>query len=948
MTTTSTADTVLIGCGPAGLATLVFLEQVGALQPILSTKSINKSSLVVVDPAPRNKMGGGALAQYLSPSNTSACMFAFNIFRPRDVNAPLKPEPILEQLPPIIIEKEDTASTTSTGTTTATATPLSPTSIIDLPTTISATSTPPNSTTTLLPSTILESLRDTKEAQLLIQKGIGMTRLNHLGPWFQLVTSTLMQERFNDTSKGTVMDEYKCERITVRKDKKYDVQLMKTTVDEYGNSVEQIHTITTTKIILATGGTPRSAPLWQHRYISEGLDLKLRKDNKIQKRLVMSAEEFLKGNGFAKVFKHLRQYTKGHNVKKMTSGRRIKVIVIGGSHSALSVIHTLLSGADGLIGSDGTLIDQEEQKKKKEAKKKKIIEQQMAKVIKQKSTTSSKNNKKKKTVTKKKTPKKEVGKKEKDKDKGKVQEEKETKLNNKDLNNTRENNENNEKEEDEEEDEEEDDSSEYNEVHGLLEEKRPKPNLAMYSFMKEEIVMLHRSDINLFWGNKNEAKKAGYDIDTKRMSQDVKGSCNVYTGLRGVSKSLFRKIKKGSETRVKTIKYPDVTKIENKIFHSEPDVVIYAIGYGSNVPQFIDEETTLPMDVDVDSGGQLKLTNSCQLSVTKWNAKKKIVLKNVVSTGLGSSLKTSHTDIGGEKLMKNVKADGVNIYMNQQARVISKCLWSKKQMLLWQNENQKNRRAEKRKYDANKLKKKRDKLIHGERKEMNIDKEIDTEIEKDRCVSPLPPSTTVLGSGSPRPPSTSGSPRPPPLTTTAVKDHSILLATSSSSDSDEPPLSDSGETSSIISENSHEDELATDSLGLSKPKLPPRNTTRNVNMNRNKDKDSIQQSTLIPPNLPYRHKSFSSSKRITSPIRKKPPSIVFSSGPSFPSTNRSVIHPTNFLKPNTIGLTNNLSTLRFRTLNSRTANLKESNKFNSTKVTPSFQLKGNSGGLPHI
>ena len=253
-------------------------------------------------------------------------------------------------------------------------------------------------------------------------------------------------------------------------------------------------------------------------------------------------------------------------------------------------------------------------------------------------------------------------------------------------------------------------------------------------------------------------------------------------------------------------------------------------------------------------------------------------------------------------------------------------------MLLWQNENQKNRRAEKRKYDANKLKKKRDKLIHGERKEMNIDKEIDTEIEKDRCVSPLPP--TVLGSGSPRPPSTSGSPRPPPLTTTAVKDHSILLATSSSSDSDEPPLSDSGETSSIISENSHEDELATDSLGLSKPKLPPRNT-----MNTNKDKDSIQQSTLIPPNLPYRHKSFSSSKRITSPIRKKPPSIVFSSGPSFPSTNRSVIHPTNFLKPNTIGLTNNLSTLRFRTLNSRTANLKESNK---------FQLKGNSGGLPHI
>ena len=143
------------------------------------------------------------------------------------------------------------------------------------------------------------------------------------------------------------------------------------------------------------------------------------------------------------------------------------------------------------------------------------------------------------------------------------------------------------------------------------------------------------------------------------MSQDEKGSINVYTGLRGRSKSLWRNIKKGSEKRVKTIMYPENNMIQNKVFHAQPLVVIHAIGYGCNVPMFLDENTNLPLEIDSDGSGTLNTTNKCQIYVKSFSndIKKptiKKVLKNVVATGLGASLRTSHPDIGGEKLLKNV------------------------------------------------------------------------------------------------------------------------------------------------------------------------------------------------------------------------------------------------------------------------------------------------------
>ena len=128
MTTNITADCVFCGCGPACMATLVYLEQVGALESILQTTTpTTDHSLVIIDPAKKQDFGVGALGQYISPSNTSACMFALNVFRPRTVKAPEAPEVVVDaqQLEVALGEAmESKTRLSTTKTTTKTTTPI--------------------------------------------------------------------------------------------------------------------------------------------------------------------------------------------------------------------------------------------------------------------------------------------------------------------------------------------------------------------------------------------------------------------------------------------------------------------------------------------------------------------------------------------------------------------------------------------------------------------------------------------------------------------------------------------------------------------------------------------------------------------------------------------------------------------------------------------------------
>ena len=380
MTTNITADCVFCGCGPACMATLVYLEQVGALESILQTTTpTTDHSLVIIDPAKKQDFGVGALGQYISPSNTSACMFALNVFRPRTVKAPEAPEVVVDAQQLEVALGEAMESKTSESK--------SEDSDVSVSVSVSVSSSSSTSVESavgqinLLPSPLLNSLRSTPEAQSLTKKGAGFTRLLDIAPWQRRVMETLIEKRFQQQhSKGKIMSERWVERIVVRQDGKYDVYVVtrKPGSDNdqeknEGKESEKNQTIiiTARKIMLSMGGKPKATPEWLKRYENEGMNTSITKKKSKKKktsaadgdadvttssRLVMSADVFLRRNGFMKVFQHLRKLCGGQSIKK----KAYKVIVIGGAHSALSVIHTLLAGADEKINSGGVPLDDAE------------------------------------------------------------------------------------------------------------------------------------------------------------------------------------------------------------------------------------------------------------------------------------------------------------------------------------------------------------------------------------------------------------------------------------------------------------------------------------------------------------------------------------------------------------------------------------------------------------
>ena len=278
-------DVFLAGCGPASLATLIWLEQTGALEPILRGHSAQQYSMVLADPAKRGLLGSGALGQYVSASNTSACMFALNVFRPRDVDAPLKPEPTHDPVEEPINSSISSSTSPRPPSTTPTTTALPPTT--PLVGTISTPLTPTAPTIAplkpkLLSSPLFEPLRNTQEAQKLIKKGVGFTRLCHVAPFFHRVMQTIIQQRFEAVgSKGLVLSETYVDQVVVRKDGKYDIHV-RTLGMHGGPGAERI--ITTNKLILAMGGKARSAPSWMKKYVDQAEERNTGSSKKKRKR----------------------------------------------------------------------------------------------------------------------------------------------------------------------------------------------------------------------------------------------------------------------------------------------------------------------------------------------------------------------------------------------------------------------------------------------------------------------------------------------------------------------------------------------------------------------------------------------------------------------------------------------------------------------------------------
>ena len=645
-------ETLLAGLGPAGLGVLTWLESIGALETILATTRDGVDhSIVVVDPRPSSDLGSGGLG-YLATSNTTSSMFVRNLTQPQTVDPPPKP---LDPLSSPVAPTPPTVSSYAGGTNGAEGLTSDPAGADDassstVTTTMTLSVPRAPSALKLLPSDLLQALRTTPEAKDL--SGNYFIRLARVAPWFKRVWREIETKRF-EGSRGKVLSGHYVHKVVTREDGRYDVHLR-----GYSDGPATAHAcvvMTTTKLILATGGKARKAPEWLVDF-----------SKKNEKMLVLSSEETLRSEGFAKVFSHLRKFCTGRIVQRRRTGEA-RVVVLGGAHSALSVIHTLLSGSDNLIGSDGSLAPRRrsgghDAGKEGIADEGEKEERQQKKSGKMKMTTTGAKSKKKKASSIVEVEAKE--------------QEKEKKMG----------------------------ITPPVSISRATPRTKPFPSgcLAMYPFMKDEIIMLHKREVQMFWANANEARKAGLAVGAKRISQG--GKINTYTGLRGPSKALWRKIKGGGEPRVRTFLYPDEDKLWKKVDMCNPDVVVYATGYGFNLPDF-ENQHGKPLEIDTDYRGALNTTKQCQLAsrVARGGGSGHdgegddkaafCTLNNVIATGLGAGLRTTHSAIGGEKRLKNVRADGTNLYACQQARVVCREIWGAQRLQELANKAQKDRKA---------------------------------------------------------------------------------------------------------------------------------------------------------------------------------------------------------------------------------------------------------------
>ena len=580
-----TCEVLIAGLGPAGLGVLTWLESVGALEHLLKSE-VEDYSIVVVDPLQKSSMGAGGLG-YLTKSNTTSSMFVRNLTQPQTVDAPksLKSAPHNDaptelgaptqgesSQDPMSDRKGCTLEESSSRNGAAcTSSKISDRNYFE--------------PCELIPSPLLHSLTATPEAHML--SGNLFVRLARVAPWFQCVWKELETKRFSAKgSRGKVFSEKYVRKVVLRKDGRHDVHIGSKSNDGEGVVADKI--ITTKKLILATGGKPRAPPEWLADF------------GRKKTKLVISSEEALRPDGFTRIFSHLRKFCTGRVAQRRHAGES-RVVVIGGAHSALSVIQTLISGSENIINSDGSLPPRNLRRKPTDPRKRKTDE-----------------------FTRE------------EKSKG-----------------------------------------------GKCEKTKPK--LAMYAFMKDEIVMLHKRPVEMFWFNSSEAKKAGITFDAKRVARD--GKINTYTGLRGPSKKLWRSIVSGLESRVRTFMYEDAEKLRKKVDMCNPDVLIYATGYGFNLPIFENSDGE-KVEIDMDYRGALNTTENCQIVMVETKEKKldsvkspkrnKKPLETIVATGLGAGLRTTHSSIGGEYRLSNVRADGTNLYSCQQARVICREVWGAK------------------------------------------------------------------------------------------------------------------------------------------------------------------------------------------------------------------------------------------------------------------------------
>jgi hypothetical protein len=109
----------------------------------------------------------------------------------------------------------------------------------------------------------------------------------------------------------------------------------------------------------------------------------------------------------------------------------------------------------------------------------------------------------------------------------------------------------------------------------------------MPQFGEGDIKILYRDQIRVFYSKVKFAQEDGYNEYKQTVFSNKNGFLYSFTGLRGDARNLYKKIKAGTEKRVKLVKCP--TPAEQLAHIEEADMVIWAAGYVTAAIQIKDE-----------------------------------------------------------------------------------------------------------------------------------------------------------------------------------------------------------------------------------------------------------------------------------------------------------------------------------------------------------------------
>jgi len=208
----------------------------------------------------------------------------------------------------------------------------------------------------------------------------------------------------------------------------------------------------------------------------------------------------------------------------------------------------------------------------------------------------------------------------------------------------------------------------------LLHKVTGKDNLGVersrWNFKKNEITIVHRSKVRLFYSTVADATRDGYtDFDPK---EDLSpgGRVNPFSGLRGDSKALLRDIQSGKEKRISLCKVrPE--EAENlgkgpfwKSLLGEAELVVIASGIGTTMVPIMDAAGT-QIELAMDRFGKVRSdSEGCLLAA---NGE---VLSGVLGLGVGHGQPVNSLSIGGEARDGEKRADGVRIYMSTYGEMV--------------------------------------------------------------------------------------------------------------------------------------------------------------------------------------------------------------------------------------------------------------------------------------